>query len=255
MIETLVRPTTPEEISAEYGISEHLLNVSSATAEAVGASEAEKAAMGNIIVRLAEHDPATAEHSLRVGDYAALIARHIGADERLAFIAGTTHDTGKVEVPTDVLNKPASQPFTDSDRQAVNHHSQAGYDILDAEYSDVFPPAIAKAAGTHHSLQTRNPNGIEGLELTPQEEKIMRIVAIADPYDASSTRNDAASLERRGEDLRERVIADIRRILPMETGLSPDLAGDIFDNLEHLRASNAPAKQPHPADERELLAA
>ena len=56
-------------------------------------------------------DAYTGSHSQRVGDYAARIARRLGADEpaiELIRLAGNLHDLGKLAIPEDVLRKPTS---------------------------------------------------------------------------------------------------------------------------------------------------
>jgi hypothetical protein len=217
------------------GIDQHLWGVSQYTAEAVRIPEVQQTAVGDVIEKMAEYDPFTAEHMIRVGLAATLIARQLAANPRLAYMAGTVHDIGKVEVPLAVLNKPASEGFSYSDRKAVSRHSPAGYEILNRDYSHIFPAVIAKVAGTHHSLQPRNPNGVEGLELDADEDRLMRIVAIADADDARTTRTDGG-YKGEGESLRAMTITDIERLLPDETDLSESLAADICDSIAILRS-------------------
>lgn len=226
----------PEDDIFIPGIDQNLWRVSLDTSEGIRIPEVQRAAIAEVIKTIAEHDLATAEHMIRVGLASTLIARQLGADPRLAYMAGTVHDIGKVEVPLEVLNKPATEGFSESDREAVNRHSPAGYEILCQDYSHIFPAVIAKVAGAHHSLQLRNPYGVEGLVLDSDEERLVRIVAIADADDARTTRSDGG-YKGEGESLRAMTIADIERMLPDDTDLNESLAGDICDSITFLRSA------------------
>jgi HD-GYP domain-containing protein (c-di-GMP phosphodiesterase class II) len=147
------------------------------------------------IKRLENHDPATFNHSLRVGIYAGSLA----LDEefsyrRLCFYGGCGHDVGKCAVP---LANLYAQPFTDEDLEVVRTHPTAGFHLLRRDF--LFSSYVA---GLHHSLQD-DGYGID-LErewlfpLRPATERALidatAIVHVCDFFDALTTRRNDKGL-------------------------------------------------------------
>lgn len=222
----------PDILPPPEQVDERLWNVVLVTAEAVGTTPEELAIIHEVVDALGAYHPPTAEHTLRVGLGAALIARQLGEDEHMAFLAGSLHDAGKLEISLEVLGK--SGKFTEDDHAVMTNHSPAGYELLQMTYGNRLPATVAKVAGMHHLYQEKNPNGLVRLPMYLEEERILQIVAIADPDDARHVRNDGGN-KGRGGTLDEMTTNDIQRILYFESSENPDLAADIVDSLNYLR--------------------
>jgi HD-GYP domain-containing protein (c-di-GMP phosphodiesterase class II) len=148
-----------------------------------------------------ERDAYTGSHSQRVGEYSALIARRLGADEpgiELTRLAGSLHDLGKLAIPEEVLRKPSS--LREAERLMLEQHPQIGHKML--ESLGVEP--VAEWVLHHHERWdgAGYPNRLAG----DQIPLAARIIFVADAYDAMTserayreplTRQDAlAELER-----------------------------------------------------------
>lgn len=125
-------------------------------------------------------DRETAGHSRRVVEYTACLGRHMGLDETLiaSICRGALlHDVGKIGVPDGILHKPA--PLTPEERDIVEKHPQAGYEmLLDIPYlKDEIQIVLS-----HQECWdgTGYPFGLRGHEIPLGA----RLFAIADTYDA-----------------------------------------------------------------------
>jgi HD-GYP domain-containing protein (c-di-GMP phosphodiesterase class II) len=122
----------------------------------------------------------TACHSQGVSRFSAHLARLAGFDEDLCWhleIAGLLHDIGKMRVPDDILEKPASLSFPE--RAMMLGHSFESYQILHHVHGF---EDIARWGAYHHETLTG-----EGypFHLTEVDLDIpSRIVAIADIFQA-----------------------------------------------------------------------
>ena len=158
------------------------------------------------LARAAEmRDDNTGRHILRVGKYAAIIAREFGfSDERVVWLehAAQLHDVGKIGIPDSVLMKPG--PLNKEEYQVMQRHCLGGSKIIRAEASNSPVNRIAgREAGesenlnsplmrmaaivaeTHHERWDGSgyPRGLAGEDI-PIEG---RITAVADVFDALST--------------------------------------------------------------------
>lgn len=129
-------------------------------------------------------DTYTNGHSVRVAEYAAEIARRAGFSTEIQnniYVMGLLHDVGKIGVPDAIINKPAS--LTDLEYEQIKNHPVMGARIL--KNITEFPKLIT-GARWHHERYDGNgyPDGISGEDI-PMEA---RIIAIADAYDAMSSR-------------------------------------------------------------------
>jgi putative nucleotidyltransferase with HDIG domain len=129
-----------------------------------------------------EHMPSG--HSTRVMDYAMLIGEELGLPvedvEQLRF-AGLLHDVGKTGVPHEILLKPSK--LTGDELRRVKLHSEFGASIVDQiEFLKSLTPVILH----HHERWDGEgyPAGLSG-ESIPL---LARILAVADSYDAISTK-------------------------------------------------------------------
>lgn len=129
-------------------------------------------------------DTYTKGHSIRVAEYSREIARRIGLTEKEQddiYMIGLLHDVGKIGVPDAIINKPAK--LTDEEYAIIKQHPSMGADIL--RNITEFPKLSTGARWHHERYDGRGyPDGISGKEI-PMEA---RIIAIADSYDAMSSR-------------------------------------------------------------------
>ena len=129
-------------------------------------------------------DTYTNGHSGRVALYAREIARRHGYNEKKQsdiHIMGLLHDVGKIGVPDTIINKPGK--LTPAEYETIKTHSVMGARILQT-INDM--PALAVGARWHHERYDGHgyPDGLAGEDI-PEEA---RIIAVADAYDAMSSR-------------------------------------------------------------------
>ena len=125
-------------------------------------------------------DERTSQHSQRVSEYSALIAREMGMSEdecenlrRTALL----HDIGKIGIPDSILNKPAR--LTDEEYAVMKSHVTRGAEILkDFTLLD----HVVDGARYHHEKYdgTGYPDGLKGEEIPLYG----RIIGVADAFDA-----------------------------------------------------------------------
>ncbi len=161
------------------------------------------------LARASEYrDNDTGHHIIRVGAYAAMIARKLGLDEEYVQTieqAAKLHDVGKIGIPDAILHKPGKlddqemyhmkthcdlglhviTSLNDEQESVANRkHVQMGASILEMDDSPVLSMA-AQIALTHHEKWDGSgyPFGLAG-EQIPLEG---RITAVADVFDALSS--------------------------------------------------------------------
>ncbi len=154
---------------------------------ALGISATNQAFLQSFLAPLRNNDEVTRFHylhSLRVG----LLALHIGQftyhEEKPLFFAGTLHDLGKCDTPSEILGKTGS--WTDQDQHKIQTHVTDGYRLLRGRFD-----MTAEIAVWHHKFQedgypARLP---PPLHLYRETTKLLireygRIIALADVYDA-----------------------------------------------------------------------
>lgn len=129
-------------------------------------------------------DTYTNGHSLRVAEYSKEIARRAGLSREMQddiYMMGLLHDVGKIGVPDAIINKPAH--LTEDEYAVIRNHPVMGARIL-KNIKD-FPKLITGARWHHERYDGKGyPDGIVGEEI-PLEA---RIIAVADAYDAMSSR-------------------------------------------------------------------
>jgi len=125
-------------------------------------------------------DPYTLGHSVRVGQLAVMLGRHLGLDEKTLAqleIGGYLHDIGKIGIRDADLLKP--DQLTTEERRAINEHPRIGLAIL--EPVDLAGEALDFVQSHHERLDGSGyPQGLKGEQLSI----IARIAAVADMYDA-----------------------------------------------------------------------
>jgi putative two-component system response regulator len=129
-------------------------------------------------------DPYTRGHSVRVSQYAEIIARSLNLDAevvRQIRLGGHVHDIGKIGVREEVLNKP--QALTTEEYHHIMTHPITGWRILAPLLGDA--PIALNVVRSHHERVdgTGMPDGLRGDQI-PLEA---RIVAVADALDAMTS--------------------------------------------------------------------
>ena len=129
-------------------------------------------------------DEYTRGHSHRVSEYAALIARELGwSQEEIINLKNTAdlHDIGKIGVPDTILNKPTK--LTEDEYIIIKDHTVIGAEILK---NITLIPHAAEVARSHHERYdgTGYPDGLKGEDIP----LYARVIAVADSYDAMSSR-------------------------------------------------------------------
>lgn len=125
-------------------------------------------------------DENTSQHSVRVSDYAVLIAKKLGysdeASEELRKIA-MLHDIGKIGIPDNVLNKP--ERLSDEEYEIMKSHVARGAEILK---NFTLIDHVEEGALYHHERWDGRGylHGLKGEEIPLNA----RIIGIADAFDA-----------------------------------------------------------------------
>lgn len=129
-------------------------------------------------------DTYTNGHSTRVAEYAREIARRVGFSEKQQddiYMMGLLHDVGKIGIPEAIINKPSR--LTDEEYAEIKTHPLVGASIL--RNITEFPQLAVGARWHHERFDGKGyPDGLSGEDI-PLEA---RIIAIADAYDAMSSR-------------------------------------------------------------------
>ena len=135
-------------------------------------------------------DHYTNGHSKRVAKYSVQIARRAGKTPQECeevYYAGILHDVGKIGIPGEVLRK--TSKLTDDEYTLIKNHTTIGAKILSG-ITEL--PIVAEAAHYHHERMDGSgyPKGLKGDEIP----EIARIVAVADAYDAMTSKRSYRSI-------------------------------------------------------------
>jgi HD-GYP domain-containing protein (c-di-GMP phosphodiesterase class II) len=134
-----------------------------------------------LMIRLAEKDASTEEHTRRVAALSVEMGERLGLSAgrlRSLAIGGLLHDMGKLSVPDAILRKPG--PLDDDEFAQIKLHPQRGRELL-SELGG-FDETVQRLVLDHHErLDGRGyPRGLEGGDLDLET----RILALCDVYDA-----------------------------------------------------------------------
>ena len=146
-------------------------------------------------------DTYTNGHSGRVATYAREIAHRYGFSEireKNIYMMGLLHDIGKIGVPDAIINKPAR--LNDEEYNTIKMHTVMGAKILK---NIVEMPLLVTGARYHHERYDGHgyPDGLS-MEDIPEEA---RIIAVADAYDAMSSRRSYRGIMSQ-EKVREEIV-------------------------------------------------
>ena len=174
-----------------------------------------------LMVRLAEKDTSTEEHTRRVATLAVELGEQLGlspARLRSLAIGGLLHDIGKLSLPAAILQKPAA--LDDDEYEIVKLHPERGKDLL-GELGG-FDDHVTRLVLDHHErLDGRGyPRGVAGGAL----DLPTRILTVCDVYDAlvsdrvyraAWSREEALALLRResGTAFDERCVDALERVV------------------------------------------
>lgn len=129
-------------------------------------------------------DKYTHGHSTRVAEYSREIARLAGKDDEACeeiYFAALLHDVGKIGVPDSIITKDGR--LTDEEFSAIKQHPVIGKQIL-ASISQ--SPYLSIGANYHHERYDGRgyPERLKGEDIP----EIARIIAVADAYDAMTSK-------------------------------------------------------------------
>lgn len=129
-------------------------------------------------------DRYTHGHSRRVAQYAEKIAQLSGKNEKECeeiFFAALLHDVGKIGISEAIINKEGR--LTDDEFAAIKAHPVIGKQILSSISRS---PYLSIGANYHHERYDGRgyPEGLKGDDIP----EIARIIAVADAYDAMTSR-------------------------------------------------------------------
>ena len=129
-------------------------------------------------------DKYTHGHSARVAEYSRKIAELYGKNEEECnevYFSALLHDVGKIGIPGRIINKDGR--LTDEEYEVIKQHPVIGENILSSisEY-----PYLSIGAHYHHERYDGKgyPRGLKGEDIP----EIARIVAVADAYDAMTSK-------------------------------------------------------------------
>lgn len=133
-----------------------------------------------VVVEGRSHE--TANHTLRVGQTAALLAHLAGlAPDQVDLLrqAAPMHDLGKIAIPDAILNKPGK--LTPEEYRLMQTHASVGHRILDQSDRALLRAAAIVAHDHHERWDGKGyPRGLRGESI----HVFGRIVAICDVFDA-----------------------------------------------------------------------
>jgi response regulator RpfG family c-di-GMP phosphodiesterase len=196
-------------------VERRALRVRQAELEAVVSAQAvsrrrhdEQAALDTLrrLATAAEYrDDNTHEHTERVAQLAARLARHLGHEDRTVWLvrhAAPLHDVGKIAIPDTVLLKPGK--LTSEEFEVVKTHAVLGARVLAGGESDLLR-AAERVARSHHERWdgTGYPDALAGNDI-PLEGRLVHVADVFDvlvherPYKESWTVEAAADEIRRG---------------------------------------------------------
>ncbi|MCR4685147.1 MAG: HD-GYP domain-containing protein [Lachnospiraceae bacterium] len=129
-------------------------------------------------------DQYTHGHSTRVAEYSRQIAKLAGKSEEECedvYFAALLHDTGKIGIPDKIINKRGK--LTAEEYAEMKQHPVIGQQILSRISQS---PSLSIGANFHHERYDGKgyPMGLKGGDIP----EIARIIAVADAYDAMTSR-------------------------------------------------------------------
>jgi PAS domain S-box-containing protein/putative nucleotidyltransferase with HDIG domain len=172
--------------------------------------------------------PWTKGHSVRVTDYALMIAKGIGLSEYNIEVLNTAallHDIGKIGTYDTVLDKPAR--LTEEEFALVKMHPGRGAEILSPIRQ--FGPILPVIRHHHERIDGRGyPDGLKDKEIP----FLARIIHVADSYDSMT-----ADRPYRSAPGKEYAISELKKYTG--TQFDPDVVEAFLKVLDNLKGEHA----------------
>jgi putative nucleotidyltransferase with HDIG domain len=136
------------------------------------------------MTRLRAKDEYTYMHSVAVCALMINLGRELGLEEAMTRdvgMAGLLHDVGKLEIPTEILNKPGR--LADDEYLLIRTHTERGYEVLKSNGN---VPDLALDVCLHHHEKvdgTGYPNRLSANEIS----LFAKMGAVCDVYDAMTS--------------------------------------------------------------------
>ena len=162
-----------ERKKAEEALQESITQMSRITESAI------EALAGAVDLR----DPYTAGHQRRVARLAVRIAERMRMDSKRIMtlrLAAMIHDAGKIQVPSEILNRPGK--LGDLEMSLIREHPKSGWEL----FKDIeFAIPLAEIIHQHHERLDGSgyPRGLTEEEILPEA----KILAVADVVEAMSS--------------------------------------------------------------------
>ncbi|MBN2645564.1 MAG: HD domain-containing protein [Desulfuromonadaceae bacterium] len=193
--------------------------------------------------------PLTAGHSSRVTEYALFLGRHLGLDEvsrEILKYAALLHDVGKISVPDRILTKNGF--FTEEELKVMQGHPRWSGHILEQMLLPRHLKSLPQIAASHHERidGTGYPQGLD----VSQIPLLARVIAVADVFDALTSRRDYPKYDADGEtNLGHNPLAIEKAFSVMEHGAGTQLDARIVELAVRERAglTELCARLHHPA--------
>ena len=219
-------------------------------------------ALKKVVITLEMKDPYTKDHSLRVSNYAAQIAKKMGLpDKEIKEIAeaGWLHDIGKLAINDSVLMKP--ERLTDSEFSHMRSHAAIGDVLLRNIFQGNEFENVKDYARHHHErFDGRGyPDKIAGEDIPLGA----RILCLADSFDAMTTQrsyNKPKKLEdaildlqtNSGSQFDPKVAESFIELLKQEPTMLKETLAITIDNEGYIQVENGPKiKKNLPTDPNE----
>lgn len=143
----------------------------------------EKKLINSLVKQLIVNDTCTANHSIRVMEYAVKFSRYLNlTEDKISIIrnAAILHDIGKLFIPKNILFK--QDKLTTNEFNLIKHHSLIGYTLL----KDINSLSLEANIILHHHEKVDGsgyPLGLKDNELTNS----CKIISICDSFDAMTS--------------------------------------------------------------------
>ena len=208
-----------------------------------------------LMVRLAQRDGSTEQHTRRVAILAAQVGEVLklpATTRRHLAVGGLLHDIGKLSVPLEILRKPAA--LTDEEFREIKRHPEAGRRLL--EELGGFSPTVLDLVSDHHErLDGRGyPRGMTEEEL-PLHTRILTICDVYDALVSDRVYRAAWTPERAFELLRddcgrafdERCVAALAKVVGLDSQEEPGFVADVADVKDRIAGRWGAYTRPWPA--------
>lgn len=134
-----------------------------------------------ILSQLKEHDQGTYEHCKRVSNMCLELAKEMNLnilDQAVVMYAGLLHDVGKLQVPTEIINKP--ERLTEAEYEIMKMHTKYGVDLIQPLTKLNFFQKVSQAILYHHERIDGNGYFRISEEKIPIHSKIILVVDTVD---------------------------------------------------------------------------